>query len=242
MPAIRLDKFLADAGYGSRNAVKDMAKQGRVLVNDVSVKKTDIKVDTNSDEIKVDGKIVTYTEYEYFMLHKPAGVVSATTDNINKTVIELITENKRRDLFPVGRLDKDTEGLLLITNDGKLANSLLAPGKHVDKKYFARVNGRVDSKMIDDFAFGVDIGDEELTRPAELRIISVDATTDGVVSEVEVIIHEGRYHQIKRMFLAYGMEVIYLRRLSMGTLTLGANLPCGAYRRLTEEEIEALKK
>ena len=237
MALIRLDKFLADAGIGSRTKVKEFAKQGRVSVNGVICKKTDIKIDSENDEIKFDGRTLTYSEFQYFMLHKPAGVVSATTDNKNKTVIELITGEKRRDLFPVGRLDKDTEGLLIITNDGHTANKLLAPGKHVDKRYYAKITGYVDDSTVKLFAEGVDIGDDTLTKPAKLEVLSA-----GEVSEVEITITEGRYHQIKRMFEAVDMNVTYLKRLSMGELLLDENLPCGEYRLLTKEEIEMIKR
>ena len=169
------------------------------------------------------------------MLHKPAGVVSATTDKKEKTVLDLLTVQKRKDLFPVGRLDKDTEGLLLITNDGALAHRLLAPGKHVDKVYFARVEGTVTEADVFAFSQGLDIGDPELTLPAELKIQSSDT-----VSEILLTIQEGRFHQVKRMFEAVGKKVIYLKRLSMGTLCLDEDLPKGAFRALTEQEIKEL--
>lgn len=238
MALLRLDKYLADAGWGTRTRVKEIVKQGRVAVNDKVVKKADVKLDTDKDAVRVDGKEVSFSQFEYFMLHKPAGVVSATTDNRDKTVIELITENKRRDLFPVGRLDKDTEGLLLITNDGKLSNSLLAPGKHVDKKYFVRLEGTVTDETIKKFKEGLDIGDDKPTAPAILTLLNVDEGT----SEAEIVITEGRYHQIKRMFEAVGMRVTYLKRLSMGSLCLDPELACGEYRRLTEDELKALRR
>ncbi len=243
MPSIRLDKFLADVGVGTRSQVKDITKKGRVCVNDVVAKKADIKIDTDVDVVTFDGKRLAYFEYEYFMLNKPQGVVSATKDNISKTVVELITESKRRDLFPVGRLDKDTEGLLIITNDGVLANNLLAPGKHVDKTYYALIDGIVTEATVDLFAEGVDIGDDTLTKPAVLRIISViDDELGASKSKVKITITEGRYHQIKRMFKAVGMEVTYLKRLSMGPIILDETLECGAYRRLTDEELKLLKE
>lgn len=237
MALLRLDKYLADAGFGTRSQVKELIKHGRVMINGAAVKKSDVKVDDKKDMVTVDGKEATHEEFEYFMLHKPAGVVSATTDNKDKTVIELITENKRRDLFPVGRLDKDTEGLLIITNDGKLSNSLLAPGKHVDKKYYAKVDGIVTTDTIARFEEGLDIGDEKLTAPAKLSTLSVGDN----ISEVEIVITEGRYHQIKRMFEALDMKVTYLKRLSMGGLELDNSLALGEYRRLTEEELEILR-
>ncbi len=238
---IRLDKYLADAGQGTRSAVKSLVRQGCVLVNDKVVKKSDIKVDTEKDKITVNGKLLKYAEFEYYMLNKPAGVVSATTDSWDKTVIELIREDKRRDLFPVGRLDKDTEGLLVITNDGILANKLLTPGKHVEKTYYARVDGEVTDDTVKHFADGVDIGDDKPTLPAELVIRNVSKTDEGTASEIEITITEGRYHQIKRMFEAVDMKVAYLKRLSMGKLNLDKRLKCGEYRKLTSEELDILK-
>lgn len=234
MAILRLDKFLADCGQGTRTTVKTLVRQGVVCINGTVVKKADIKIDTEKDEIIVNGKKVQYEEFSYYMLHKPAGVVSATVDNQNKTVIELITEEKRRDLFPVGRLDKDTEGLLIITNDGPLANKLLAPGKHVDKTYFVRVDGNITEEIVKHFAEGVDIGDDKLTAPAKLEILSEH--------EANITITEGRYHQIKRMFEAVEMEVTYLKRLSMGALRLDENLECGSYRKLTAEELKLLQE
>ena len=194
------------------------------------------KLEPAQDVVCVQGKMVVYESFSYYMLHKPQGVVSATKDAHEKTVVNLITEQKRRDLFPVGRLDKDTEGLLLLTNDGKLSNDLLAPGKHVEKTYYARIKGMVTKKEVAAFAEGVDIGDELLTAPAELKIHKA-----GSESEIEITITEGRYHQIKRMFEAVGMQVLYLKRLRMGPLYLDESLACGEYRKLTTEEIQSLK-
>lgn len=246
MAEIRLDRYLADAGQGTRSEVKLLIKKGRVKIGDAVVKKPEQKV-KESDLVFVDGNAVSYKEFEYYMLHKPAGVVSATTDKKDKTVIELIKEDKRRDLFPVGRLDKDTEGLLLITNDGKLANELLSPKKHVSKTYYAVVDGVVDEETQSHFKEGVDIGDDELTKPAvltvcEKQISDRDFLEYENISHVRITITEGRYHQIKRMFNAVGMNVLYLKRLSMGSLVLDEALPRGSYRCLTEKEIETLKK
>ncbi|MBQ8412248.1 MAG: rRNA pseudouridine synthase, partial [Lachnospiraceae bacterium] len=227
MSSIRLDKYLADAGLGTRSQVKEYIKKNKVVVNGVTVRKPDIKIQTDKDEVLVEGKLVSYAEFEYYMLHKPAGVVSATKDDKDKTVIELIKEDKRRDIFPVGRLDKDTEGLILITNDGVLANSIIAPGKHVDKTYFARVSGKVTEDVVTRFKEGIDIGDDTLTKPAKLSIINIEEIETGFISEVEIIITEGRYHQIKRMFKACDMEVKYLKRISMGSLILDEKLGCG---------------
>lgn len=232
---IRLDKYLADMGIGTRTEVKKFIRSGRIQVDGRIEKKPELKVDTATQQITFDNTPVVYQEYEYYMLHKPAGVVSATTDKKEKTVLDLLTVQKRKDLFPVGRLDKDTEGLLLITNDGALAHRLLAPGKHVDKVYFARVEGTVTEADVFAFSQGLDIGDPELTLPAELKIQSSDT-----VSEILLTIQEGRFHQVKRMFEAVGKKVIYLKRLSMGTLCLDEDLPKGAFRALTEQEIKEL--
>lgn len=240
MAKIRLDKYLADAGQGSRTQVKALIRGHRITVNETVVRQADYKVNTECDSVCVDGERIVFAEYQYYMLYKPAGVVSATIDSRDKTVMELIGERKRRDLFPVGRLDKDTEGLLLITNDGRLANRLLAPGRHVKKTYYAEICGHVTEDTVHAFQAGVDIGDERLTAPAELRILSGKEEEGGWKSEVEVTLTEGRYHQIKRMFEAVDMEVVYLKRLSMGTLCLDETVGCGGYRQLTQSELELL--
>lgn len=237
MSQIRLDKYLADSGQGTRTEVKQKLKQGRVKVNGVVVKKPEHKINSDTDKVSMDGRELNFEEYQYYMLNKPAGVVSATKDNRDKTVIELIGEEKRRDLFPVGRLDKDTEGLLIITNDGIMANDLLAPGKHVDKCYFAIIEGCVTEEIVEQFRQGLDIGDDKLTLPATLII-----EESGDESRVKVTITEGRYHQVKRMFEAVGMKVRYLKRLSMGALNLDPDLEIGEYRKLTEKEIDIIKK
>ena len=232
---IRLDKFLADMGIGTRTEVKKMIRQGKVKIGDTVVKSPEQKIDTATQKVFCEGQEVGYEEYEYYMLYKPAGYVSATTDAKDKTVLDLITDKKRKDLFPVGRLDKDTEGLLLITNDGDLAHRLLAPKKHVDKLYYAKVEGLVTEDDVKTFAEGVNIGDDEMTRPAVLEILKSDD-----ISEIHLTIQEGKFHQVKRMFEAVGKKVIYLKRVSMGTLRLDENLKLGEYRALTEEELEHL--
>ena len=232
---IRLDKYLADMGIGTRTEVKKLIRQGKVKVGDAVVKSPEQKIDTATQKVFCDGQEVGYEEYEYYMLNKPAGYVSATTDAKEKTVLDLITDKKRKDLFPVGRLDKDTEGLLLITNDGDLAHRLLAPKKHVDKLYYAKVDGIVTEEDVKVFAEGVNIGEDELTRPAVLEILKSDE-----ISEIYLTIQEGKFHQVKRMFEAVGKKVIYLKRISMGTLRLDENLKLGEYRPLTEEELEHL--
>ena len=232
---MRLDKYLAEMGVGTRQEVKKQIRQGKAAVNGTVVKAADTKIDETCDEVTISGRNISYVSYEYYMLNKPGGVVSATEDRRDTTVIDLIKDKKRKDLFPVGRLDKDTEGLLLITNDGALAHRLLSPKSHVDKVYFARIEGKVTAEDVLLFQKGVDIGEQALTLPARLEILSSDT-----VSEIRLTICEGKFHQVKRMFEAIGCRVIYLKRLSMGSLTLDPALEKGAFRKLTEEEIAAL--
>lgn len=233
---LRLDKYLADMGIGARSEIKTWIRKGRVTLNGEICTKPECKVNTSSDEVLFDEAKVGYVDYCYIMLHKPVGVVSATQDNVSETVLDLITDKQRKDLFPVGRLDKDTEGLLLITNDGELAHRLLSPKKHVDKLYYAKVAGRVSEEDVRVFEEGVDIGEESITLPAKLRIL---VTAD--ISEIELTIQEGKFHQVKRMFEAVGKEVLYLKRLSMGSLVLDPELKPGEYRDLTEAELALLK-
>lgn len=236
---LRLDKALADMQAGTRSQVKELIRKKRITVNGDIVTKPEFKVDTDKDTIFLDDKCLSYTEYEYYMLNKPAGVISATEDKSQQTVIDLIKTRKRKDLFPVGRLDKDTEGLLLITNDGALAHNLLSPGKHVDKTYYSIVKGRIDKNIVDTFAKGL-IVDKELTAmPSKLEIISYNSDKD--CSEVNITIQEGKFHQIKRMFAAVGSEVLFLKRLSFGSLGLDNTLKPGEYRSLTETEVNLLK-
>ncbi len=233
---LRLDKYLADIGIGTRSEIKNWIRKGRVVVNGEICKLPERKVAANTDEIFFEDKKVAYHQFVYYMLYKPAGVVSATVDPISSTVIDLIKDKQRKDLFPVGRLDKDTEGLLLITNDGELAHQLLSPKKHVDKVYYAKVKGKVTQADEETFQAGVDIGEDCLTLPARLNILS-----SGDISEIELTIQEGKFHQVKRMFEAVGKEVIYLKRLSMGSLKLDETLAPGKYRELTKEELNSLK-
>jgi 16S rRNA pseudouridine516 synthase len=233
---LRLDKYLADMGVGTRSELKDWIRRGRVKLNGEVCKKPETKVLAEKDEVLFDDTKVEYTKYLYFMLNKPAGVLSATTDNVSRTVLDLISEKQGKDLFPVGRLDKDTEGLLLIMNDGELAHKLLSPKKHVDKVYHARVRGKVTEEDGEAFLKGVRIEEDYCTLPAKLTIL-----TSGDISETELTIQEGKFHQVKRMFEAVGKEVIYLKRLSMGGLALDPGLSPGEYRKLTEEEVKYLK-
>lgn len=232
---LRLDKYLADAGVGIRSQVKQMIRKGQISINGEPVKKPDQKVDGEKDKIEVMGKEIRYQKYRYLLLHKPSGYVSATEDKKEQTVLSLLPEKLRKDLFPVGRLDKDTEGLLLLTNDGALAHRLLSPKKHVNKTYYARVQGRVTDEDQAAFLQGVDIGDEKDTLPAQLEILEA-----AEESRILLTIQEGRFHQVKRMFEARGKKVVYLKRISMGPLALEEGLKPGDYRELTEEEQEAL--
>lgn len=231
---MRLDKFLCETGTGTRSEVKTYIKKGQVTVNDEIAKKPEMKIDENKDIICFLGQVLSYEETQYFLLNKPAGCVTATKDHLSETVMSFLPANRRDDLFPVGRLDKDTEGLLLITNDGQLAHQLLSPKKHVDKTYFAVVDGEVRDEHIGKFLGGLDIGDEKLTLPAKLKILK-----SGAVSEIELTICEGRFHQVKRMFEAIGTKVTYLKRITTGPLTLG-DLKPGEVRTLTEDEITKL--
>ena len=233
---IRLDKYLSDMGMGTRSEVKIAIKKGLVKVNNQVIKTPDYKV-SMSDLVSCHDEPLIYKEYEYYMLNKPAGVVSATEDKKDKTVIELLADKKRKDLFPVGRLDKDTEGLLLLTNDGELAHQLLSPNKRVGKLYFAKVEGKVTSREVELFLAGLKVDEEFTAMPATLKVLS-----SGSESEVELMIMEGKFHQVKRMFEAVGMKVLYLKRLSMGSLRLDDMLKPGEYRLLTDEELERLKK
>lgn len=236
---IRLDKLLAEANIGSRSQVKNFIRKGRVTVAGETVKNPDLKVPEDVI-VTFDGNQIRHQKFYYYMLHKPAGVVSATEDNRDQTVLDLLKPLPAKDLFPVGRLDKDTEGLLLITNDGQLSHQLLSPRKHVNKVYFAKVTGIVTEADIKAFKEGLDIGDENITKPAILSIRNI--VEEENCTEVLITIYEGRFHQIKRMFQAAEKTVIYLKRLSMGSLKLDETLALGEYRELTEDELNSLKQ
>lgn len=233
----RLDKVIANMGYGSRKDVKRFIKEGKVKVNNTTILESEFKVNPYEDEISFNGEEVIYRKYIYLMMNKPQGLVSSTEDPLTRTVIDLLSEEYLiYKPFPVGRLDKDTEGLLMISNDGKLAHELLSPKKGVDKTYYAEVDGYVAGKHIEDFKEGVVLEDGYKTLPATLDIIKGD-----VISKVHLTIQEGKYHQVKRMFESIGMQVIYLKRVSMGPLGLDESLELGEYRELIEEEINILK-
>lgn len=233
---MRLDKFLANMGFGSRKEVKKLLKTGSVRVNHLIVKDAKVHVEVNQDEVSVNGEVIEYKEFIYLMMNKPQGVISATEDQNDQTVVDLLElEDAHFEPFPVGRLDKDTEGFVLLTNNGKLAHELLSPKKHVPKTYYARIQGIVTEEDVIKFKQGVILDDGYVTKPGQLVILS-----SGNLSEIELTITEGKFHQVKRMFLAVGKKVQYLKRLTIGPLTLDPTLELGQYRELTEEEIEML--
>lgn len=230
---MRLDKLLSHTGFGSRKEVKPLLKSGAVVVNGMIQKDSKTQVNPDKDQITVHGTPVVYQEFVYFMLHKPQNVVSATEDNVSETVIDLLAqEDTLTDPFPVGRLDKDTEGLLIITNDGTLAHNLLSPKKHIDKTYYAKIDGDVTAADVE-AAPGIELDDGYTCKPARLEIITPN--------EIKVTIQEGKFHQVKRMFAARGKSVSYLKRISMGNLQLDESLALGEYRPLTEAELAILQ-
>ncbi len=237
---VRLDKYLADMGIGTRSQVKEKIRKGLVSVNGQTASGPEQKVDTGTDQILFAGTPVGYVHYEYYMLNKPSGVLSAARDKRAKTVVDLIDEKKRKDLFPAGRLDKDTQGLLIITNDGPLAHDLLSPKKHVPKVYYARIEGCVSEADVQAFSRGLKVDEDLTAQPARLTVITVSQKENQ--SHVLIEIHEGKFHQLKRMFLAIGKSVLFLKRLTMGPLHLDPTLLPGQYRSLTEDEIRLLKE
>lgn len=238
---IRLDKFLADMGKGTRSQLKEAARKGRISVNGEVVKSADKKIKIPGDTVVFDGNPASYVTMEYFMLNKPQGVLSATEDKRHRTVLDLIDQKNRKDLFPVGRLDLDTEGLLLITNDGALSHKLLAPKSHVDKVYFACCAGKVPESAVSSFAEGLLLPDGLKCLPAVLKILSVREEGESE-TEVLLTIREGKFHQVKRMMEAVGCPVLFLKRLTMGPLTLDESLKPGEYRPLTKQELELLNQ
>ena len=251
---LRLDKYLADAGLGTRSEVKKQIRSGAVRIDGVPAKSAETKVDPEKQTVTMNGKPVTYTEYAYYILNKPAGIVSASRDKNARTVIDLIPRPRKRDLFPVGRLDKDTVGLLLITNDGKMAQNLLSPGKHVEKRYYIQYEGTLPQDAVERVSKGLDIGDDTPTAPAKLilpdgtagdgsgtpRTVPGRSTVPNWNGEAELILTEGRYHQVKRMFEALGCKVVFLERKAMGNLTLPEDMERGEVREITREEIEGI--
>lgn len=234
---MRLDKLLANMGFGSRKEVKQYLKNGAVRVNEEVVKKPNIHIDTENDVVTCFGEPIIYQEFIYLMMNKSQGILSATEDTRERTVIDLLSaEHRHFKPFPVGRLDKDTEGFLLISNNGKLAHNLLAPKKNVPKTYYAHIEGVVTEEDVEAFLKGVTLDDGYETKPGQLKILKSDQ-----VSEIELTITEGKFHQVKRMFEAVGKKVVYLKRLSMGPLQLDESIPLGHYRELTEEELALLE-
>lgn len=235
---MRVDKLLSNVGVASRAELKKYCKQGLISVNGKVINNPGVQVDVENDEIIFDGEKVTYKEFIYLMLNKPDGYISATFDKRDPIVLDLIDkEDLVFEPFPVGRLDKDTEGLLVLTNDGQLAHRVLSPKKHVPKTYYAKIEGVVTEEDIKAFAKGVTLDDGYETMPAELVILKSDE-----ISEIELTIHEGKFHQVKRMFESVDKKVIYLKRLSMGKLQLDENLALGEYRELTDEEIKMIEE
>ena len=237
MSQMRLDKWLADAGAGTRSQVKEYLKKGRIRVNGETVKKPETKISEETDEVSFDGKILSRPGLAWYMFHKPAGCITAARNGRTETVMDFFAEAPEKDLAPVGRLDKDTEGFLLITNDGPLNHFLLARGRHVEKTYYVRAAGTLFPEAEKRFLEGLDIGDEKPTLPAELKILK----QDGTDTELLLTLKEGRFHQVKRMVQAAGAEVTYLKRISFGGLPLDEDLEKGEYRSLTEEEVKFLK-
>ena len=234
----RIDKILSNLGYGSRSELKKLCKSGLVKVNGKVINNPGVQVDVENDEILFDGEKVVYKEFIYLMLNKPDGYISATFDKRDPIVLDLIDkEDLIFEPFPVGRLDKDTEGLLVLTNDGQLAHRVLSPKKHVPKTYYAKIEGVVTEEDVKAFAEGVILDDGYETMPAELEILKSDE-----ISEIELTIHEGKFHQVKRMFESVGKKVVYLKRLSMGKLKLDEGLALGEYRELTEEEVKMIEE
>ena len=235
---MRLDKFLVACAVGSRTEVKNLLKAGRVTVNGKKEKSAKLQINEERDEIRFDGQVLEYEEFVYYMMNKPQGVISATEDTKHRTVLDLLDDYARaKEVFPVGRLDIETHGLLLLTNDGQLAHALLSPKRHVDKTYLAQVEGIMSQEDVDTFAKGISLKDFTC-QPAKLELVSVDSVKNQ--SLVRVTIAEGKFHQVKRMVAYCGKEVVDLQRLTMGTLVLDENLERGEWRRLTREELENL--
>ncbi|MCQ2497842.1 MAG: rRNA pseudouridine synthase [Lachnospiraceae bacterium] len=233
---IRVDKYLTDCGTGTRSEVKKLIQKGRISINGTVIKDPGTKIDLDKDIVCNNNEPVVYEQFRYFMLNKPMGCVSATKDNLSATVLDILKNENTKGLFPVGRLDKDTEGLLLITNDGMLAHNLLSPKKHVEKLYYVEADKKLSDENMTEMENGVDIGDEKLTLPSKIEFVG-DSQNKYCYN---LSIKEGRFHQVKRMFEAFGSNVTYLKRLNMGSLILDDDLLPGEYRKLSEEEIKRL--
>ena len=235
---MRVDKLLSNVGVASRAELKKYCKQGLISVNGKVINNPGVQVDSESDDIRFNGEKIVYREFVYIMLNKPDGYISATYDKYDPIVLDLIDQSYLVfEPFPVGRLDKDTEGLLVLTNDGQLAHRVLSPKKHVPKTYYAKIQGKVTEEDILAFEKGVILDDGYETMPSQLKILKSDDR-----SEIELTIHEGKFHQVKRMFESVGKKVVYLKRLSMGKLMLDENLGLGEYRELTDEEVKLIEE
>lgn len=238
---MRLDKFLANSGIGTRKEVKEILKRGKISVNGIFIKDGRIHINEKKDIIKYEDKVVGYKPFVYIMMNKPAGVVSATEDNHHKTVIDLLNDKYRTyDIFPVGRLDIDTEGLLLLTNDGVLSHNLLSPKKHVSKKYYVKIAKPLSENDVKILENGIKLEENFITKKAKVEIISEDSCENDD-NQVYITIYEGKFHQVKRMFKAVNNEVLYLKRVKMGNLSLDENLKLGEYRELTGKDLDELK-
>jgi len=238
MTKMRLDRVLSNSGYGSRNEIRKIIKSGAVSVDGRTVIDASLHVDPDRSAIEIDGEGLCYRKFLYIMMNKPAGVISATSDIRQRTAVDLLPEwYKNFNLFPAGRLDIDTEGLLLLTNDGQMAHELLSPKKHVDKRYYALIEGLVTQEDVKCFEEGVILDDGYKTMPSELEIIVAGSSRSELRSEIELVLHEGKFHQVKRMFEAVGKRVIYLKRIQMGGLKLDEALKAGEFRELTTQEV-----
>lgn len=231
---VRVDKILSELGFGSRQDIKKHVKTGKIRINENIVKKSEEKLNSEKDILYFEGEEVEVEEFETYVLYKPSGFVCATKDNIHRTVMELI-DSKRKNIVPVGRLDLDTEGILILTNDGNLNHRLVSPASHVDKTYYAVFEGKLLDNAVEMTNIGLDIGDGEISKSAKLEIISEN--------EILLTIHEGKFHQVKRMVKALGGEVTYLKRVSFGGLKLDdLKLEKGESRKITKAEMEILNK
>lgn len=236
MPIIRLDKFLSGQGVGARKEIRNFIKNGLIQINDKKAISADQKIDTDQDCIFYNGDKITYKQFVYFMMNKPQGIISASNDPKQTTVVDLLPETVRRPgLFPAGRLDKDTEGLLIITDDGDFAHSILSPKKHVWKNYYVIVDGSLDEEEKNMIENGMTLSDGTQFSPAKLEIIKKEANAEAVI-----MIHEGKFHQIKRMFGELSKKVVYLKRLSVGNISLDETLKPGEYREMAVEEIKSI--
>lgn len=235
---MRVDKLLSNVGVASRAELKKYCKQGLISVNGKVINNPGVQVDSENDEVMFNGEKIVYREFVYIMLNKPGGYISATFDKHDPIVLDLIDSSYLVfEPFPVGRLDKDTEGLLVLTNDGQLSHRVLSPKKHVPKTYYVKIEGKVTEEDILAFEKGVILDDGYETMPSQLKILKSDD-----MSEIELTIHEGKFHQVKRMFESVGKKVVYLKRLSMGKLKLDESLELGEYRELTEEEVKLIEE